>query len=74
MPSASRISAKPSSGSGGIGRALEAILHGVEHRRQPGEQAAEVGLAAQLSLRSRVASVRSRSALSRMKPAASRWS
>ena len=54
-------------------RALEAILDRVERRREPGEKPTEIRLSAQLSLRLREASVRSLSALRRMKPAASRW-
>jgi len=53
--------------------ALEAKLDRVERRREPGEKPTEIRLSAQLSLRLREASVRSLSALRRMKPAASRW-
>jgi len=55
------------------GRGLEAVWDRVERRREASEQALKVGLAAQPCLRLRVASVRRRSALRRMKPAASRW-
>ena len=57
----------------GLGCKLETIFHLVEHGREPGEQARQIGLAAQTSFLSRLAMVRSRKALSRMKPAASRW-
>ena len=57
----------------GLGCKLEAIFNLIEHGREPGEQSGQVGLAAQASFLSRLAMVRSRSALSRMKPAASRW-
>ena len=58
-----------------LGRRLERILRVGEARFETGDQPAEIGLAGQSSfLRSRLAAIRSRSAFSRMKPAASRWS
>jgi len=54
----------------GLGDGLEAIFDRVEDRREAGQKPGEVGLAAQ-PRRSRFASVRNRSALSLMKPAAS---
>ena len=54
----------------GLGNQPEAIFDRIEDRREAGQQPAEVGLPAQLR-RARFASVRSRSALSLMKPAAS---
>ena len=54
---------------------IEAIFDRVEPRLEAGEQAAQIGLAAQpCCLKSRLAAMRSRSAFRRMKPAASRWS
>ena len=55
-----------------VGGGFEAELPLVELRIEPGQQAPQIFLPAQLSLRLRAASVRSLSALSRMKPAASR--
>jgi len=58
-----------------FGRRLEGILRLVQPRLQPGDETLEIGFAAQpCSLLSRFAAIRRRSAFSRMKPAASRWS
>jgi hypothetical protein len=53
-----------------LGDSLKRIFHRIENRLQPRQQPAEITLAAQ-PRRSRFASVRSLSALSLMKPAAS---